>query len=586
MNSRVGKHIPMSLRARVALTFGVITLLAIVFVSLMSGRAFTSQLQNIVRSSGDEVAQRTSSGLNTNFSQRLSGIGDLALYTQNDAESERTQTALELFQKLYHDFVWVIQTNEQGQIVAATDRQLIGTSITNQDWFRNTAQTARTAVDNSTSKEHSLITTSKSGDEHSAVYFSAPLLSKVGKFSGTVAAKINAEQINTLITRLIHPDQINNYKGVILDNTNHVMVGPATLSASYLQLSDEVNTNGYITIMAQTSTGERLTLIPTNTSSNQLINRLNWRLMIQQNTDQLFRPITEAWQDLAVLGSGLGLLIVLGYWLIAAVVIRPIVEITKVANRMRQGDTRLAVSDHSDFSEVAMLSTSLNTLVTGLAAKETELRSLNDTLNHKVHERTLELVLITDSLQNEITQRRELQHQHEVLMAELLAMASNDPLTRTFNRGTLFKLAEEEYNRARRMNSPLTVIMLDIDRFKQVNDTFGHAAGDEVLMKVSDNFRSVTRESDLIGRYGGEEFMFILPGTDEQGALLVGERLREAVWEAGKTTTIAQQWDLTASLGIAALNMYTPDLNALIKRADDATYAAKHNGRNRIEVGH
>lgn len=583
---RIGKRIPMRLRTRVALVFGIITCVLVVVICFLAGRVFTDHLQNIIRLSSDQVAHRTSDGLNNSLNQRLAGIDELAVHIQNEPSAPHFQDSLELFAKLYSDVGWVALTDANGLIIASTDRQQLGTNIANRLFFSN-AQALSGEADGIAigNKKRSLISTDRS-EIGIAAYLSSPLMDKASKFKGVLVAKIDAEHLNMLLTRIVATDELNNFRPILIDDTDHVLVGPAALLGQHLELASTDSSSGSANTMAQTETGDRLSLSLATPQPTQPLNQMNLRLMILQDSNQLFEPVWQSWQALALWASGIIVLVGVSYWFLAAFVIQPIVDITQVADRMRQGETRLTISEHSDFSEVAMLSTSLNTLVSGLAAKEDELRSLNDTLNHRVQERTLELVLITDSLQNEITQRRELQQQHEQLMAELLAMASIDPLTRTFNRGTIFKLAEEEYNRAHRTNTPLSIIMLDLDRFKHVNDTFGHAVGDEVLVKVSDNFRKVTRDSDLIGRYGGEEFVFILPGTDEAGAMLVAERLCESVHKAGQSTSIADQWELTASMGIAVLNMYVPDLPTLIKRADDATYAAKHNGRNRTEVAH
>lgn len=161
--------------------------------------------------------------------------------------------------------------------------------------------------------------------------------------------------------------------------------------------------------------------------------------------------------------------------------------------------------------------------------------------------------------------------------ALLKELALTDGLTQLANHShSLERLRQEEAN-ARRYGNPLTVVMLDIDYFKKVNDTHGHPAGDRILKGVADIIRSNAREGDVAGRYGGEEFILILPNTELEGGLSIAERIRlrvaESAWEPGGLT-------VTISGGVSSLDT-CGDLE-LIGSADDRLYRAKTLGRNRI----
>ena len=133
------------------------------------------------------------------------------------------------------------------------------------------------------------------------------------------------------------------------------------------------------------------------------------------------------------------------------------------------------------------------------------------------------------------------------------------------------------FAQADRQGSPLSLIMLDVDHFKQYNDTFGHPAGDRVLQQVGSTLRSSVRGHDVVARYGGEEFVVLLPATDADEALDVAERLRTAI--AG------HDWPhrpVTASLGVATSGPDTPDAATLVDHADRALYHSKEAGRNTI----
>jgi diguanylate cyclase (GGDEF)-like protein len=168
---------------------------------------------------------------------------------------------------------------------------------------------------------------------------------------------------------------------------------------------------------------------------------------------------------------------------------------------------------------------------------------------------------------------------------QLEALSTTDPLTGLANRRRLMTRLEEEVARARRYRTPLSVVMIDIDHFKQVNDTHGHAMGDAVLRNIGAMLKTSVRATDLAARYGGEEFTLVLSHTDIPAAVQVAEGLRE------KFAALEHQLDgitlkKTASLGISGQDGQgeIPHAEDLLKYADEALYRAKQNGRNRVEV--
>jgi diguanylate cyclase (GGDEF)-like protein/PAS domain S-box-containing protein len=172
--------------------------------------------------------------------------------------------------------------------------------------------------------------------------------------------------------------------------------------------------------------------------------------------------------------------------------------------------------------------------------------------------------------------------QNARLFTEVQQLATTDPLTGLYNRRHFFVLAQREFERTLRYSHALSVVMLDVDNFKRVNDTYGHAAGDQVLRHVSDLCRSALRSVDVLGRYGGEEVVMVLPETSINGAQQVAERLRRSLSHTACAIN-GLLLPITASLGVATYDSSDPiDLEALIDRADQALYAAKQRGKNRV----
>jgi len=165
--------------------------------------------------------------------------------------------------------------------------------------------------------------------------------------------------------------------------------------------------------------------------------------------------------------------------------------------------------------------------------------------------------------------------------ATLLDQSTRDPLTGLANRGSTLADLQARFELSHRHNRPMSIIMVDLDFFKKINDSFGHRAGDRVLKAFGERVLQKLRGTDIAGRIGGEEFLIILPETELEGALQLGERLRAAIadppmeWE-GRALTV------TCSLGVAERSPEDRDGGALLGRADAALYGAKHHGRNRV----
>ena len=169
---------------------------------------------------------------------------------------------------------------------------------------------------------------------------------------------------------------------------------------------------------------------------------------------------------------------------------------------------------------------------------------------------------------------------NERLRNEIEHMATLDSLTEVFNRRTFVKLAEVELARSDRTGSSASLVFLDMDRFKQINDTHGHAAGDQVLLEFVRCTRQVLRRQDIFGRFGGEEFCLLLPETGMREALMVAERARAAV-SAIQVTVGGQPVRCTVSAGVSGTEIHGADLDAILRGADKALYAAKRAGRDR-----
>ncbi|OGR35478.1 MAG: hypothetical protein A2051_07180 [Desulfovibrionales bacterium GWA2_65_9] len=261
--------------------------------------------------------------------------------------------------------------------------------------------------------------------------------------------------------------------------------------------------------------------------------------------------------------AGLGFALVVA-GLIHATVTRKIVALTQAAGQLR-ADALEARPQVQAGDEIGVLADTF----TGMVAR---MQDLVANLESKVALRTEELAATNDKLGQAV---RELDEKNQALEV----MTRTDRLTGLANRRRLEEALQTEVLRARRYGKPFSVILLDIDYFKEVNDRFGHQAGDNVLIAIAGLLTRTARETDVVGRFGGEEFLLVCPETELQVVAALAERLRSEF----TATDFPLVGQVTSSFGVAEFTQ-GDSVKALVERADQALYRAKNSGRNCVEV--
>jgi len=181
-----------------------------------------------------------------------------------------------------------------------------------------------------------------------------------------------------------------------------------------------------------------------------------------------------------------------------------------------------------------------------------------------------------------ITDRKRAEEESQRLIRKLETLSSEDSLTGLQNRRMIFERIQHEIERVRRYKAELSLIFCDLDYFKEINDTYGHKAGDEVLKTIADILRRSVRTSDVIGRYGGDEFLIVLPQTSLKGAQELAERIRISVQDTKLEMTDGKSVGTTMSIGVAFYDGTETDVDTLISRIDTALYVSKRSGKNQV----
>jgi len=255
------------------------------------------------------------------------------------------------------------------------------------------------------------------------------------------------------------------------------------------------------------------------------------------------------------------LMIILSY-LIGLTVTKPINQLTQIFNKLVHGSKdkiNITSVHHDEISELVYAAEMFRDKNIKIQSLLDKYKSLNDTLEKKVGERTQELKEKND---------------------ELNILAITDNLTGIYNRVKLNKELNKEIKRCERYGEIFSVIIIDIDNFKSINDSYGHQSGDTILAEFSQVLTDTLRETDILGRWGGEEFLILSPETDKEGILSLAEKIRRAV-ETYSFTAIKK---VTASFGTATY-INEDQYKMLIERADKALYRAKGSGKNQVQSG-
>ncbi len=287
-------------------------------------------------------------------------------------------------------------------------------------------------------------------------------------------------------------------------------------------------------------------------------------LKILIDFDQALQPFYQRTSSMMTKNILQTLFIFIVIYLITYVfVTKPLVHIVDSLYKVQGAKSQLRIDTpkvHKK-TEIGELVKVFNEVFERKAKVENELATLNLQLEKRVLQRTQEL---------------------EDANKKLTLLATQDPLTKLNNRRHFFHLAAENFKLFKRYKRALTVIMLDIDNFKSINDIYGHKVGDDALLSCAQSCRTVLRATDIIGRIGGEEFAIILPETTQEDAFLLAERMRLGVPK--DALLLEQNIQMTISMGLYQLHQDIVDISSALELADKALYQAKNNGRDQIVV--
>ncbi|MFI8747259.1 diguanylate cyclase domain-containing protein [Pseudomonas sp. NPDC077186] len=536
-----------SLRSRIALLIALLVGALSWLLGTLIGQHSSQQIRQEVGRDLAEMSYVMVDRLDRDMAARaavLRVLGSLQALRQPDDIGE-VRRLLDSLQQEIPSIAWIGFTDPQGQVLASSDGVLEGASIAQRPVYLEGRQGLFIG------DVHEALLLAKllpnpSGEAMKFVDISLPVLAGDGSLSGVLACHLSWGWADEVRQSILGPMQDRrNVEFFVIGQDRDIILGPRAMIGQRLQLPalDELAPGNSQWAVQQWPDGVDYLTGLTLSQGYRDYPGLGWTVVARRPLEQAYAPARSLLFSILLWGSGLALLFAVLGWLLSGYFIRPLRQIADAADRLSAGEIS-EIPDLRGSREIEQLSQSIRHLVESLTQQQTALGAM-ETLAH------------------------------------------HDSLTGLPNRMALEKFLPQAQQRARLQQGCLALLYLDLDGFKPVNDSFGHAAGDHLLREIAQRLRHCLRDGDMVARLGGDEFLMVLqvPGQEAlQQASLVAERAIAALGqpvllEVGRVA-------IGCSIGGAIWPLDHAELGEALQLADQALYRAKQGGRNRAEFQH
>lgn len=455
-------------------------------------------------------------------------------------------------------YAWIGVTDRTGKVEAATGGILEGADVSERPWFRfGFVRPSLGDVHEAVLLAQYLSPTGPASPEPLRfVDVSAPIHNAAGQTVGVVGAHLSWHWMSA-ITGILKDTDKDGASALLLDAAGRVIAGaPFGTDLSSLASVTRARAGGSGFVRETQPDGQDYMVGYTVWQPDPALGTLKWIVLAREPASRAFQPVRELTGYILAIGGALLVLGLIAAWMMARAIAAPLTGLAAAARALRAGPDAVATLPRAyGLREVSELSLALRSMVLRLSVVERRHELLQEEGAEKARR-----------LQSDLTTARR--------------QADTDPLSGLFNRRALMRDGGALFEGLRSQQRSFSAIMLDIDHFKQINDRFGHMTGDAAIRFVADIAGKSYRDTDLLARVGGEEFVVLLPGAELGAAEELAERLRERI-EQTPLVIEGNHVPLTISLGCAEAEG-SEDLQGLLDRADRALYAAKADGRNRV----
>lgn len=541
-----------SLRSHLTLWFAGLSLLTLLSVGFYVGHIATEQMKQASGNVLLNTARSAASLLGERLRERQLEVYLLSRaphLERGDLDNPAILKSMQLRTQARTEYAWMGVTDAEGKVHQAVNDLLVGQSVQQRPWFQAGLRGEYTGDPHEAVLLAKMLPALPNGEPLRFIDFAAPIRNADGQVIGVLGAHAHWSWVTRIVesAALSHKNSTPDIEALIIDHDGKVLY-PEALMGQQLAIDTKrqgwTAGNGFLTSVV---------IVPTPSSTV-----LSWSIAVRQPLETALQPARLLMYKLLILGVVAAVLFGLVAYYLALYLSRPIEQLARSARQVQNQQPGAQFPLQHPVLEIAQLGQSIDAMTQSLLGKERELQEANASLEATVAQRTAAL-----------TQAN----------AELLSLATHDSLTGVYNRRRFDEKLTEYTLLFRRTGRPFSLLLIDADHFKRINDSHGHAVGDDVLQQLAQLIQSSLRTTDFVARYGGEEFAVLLPEIAKPDTPeVVAEKIRVAVSEA-HFPVIGQ---VTVSIGIGLADPADNNHNALIKRADQQLYQAKAAGRNQV----
>jgi diguanylate cyclase (GGDEF)-like protein len=542
-----------SLRSHLTLWFTGLSLLTLLSVGFYVGHIATEQMKQASGNALLNTARSAASLLGEQLRERQLEVYLLSRaphLERGDLDNPAILKSMQLRTQARNEYAWMGVTDADGNVHQAVNNLLVGQSVQQRPWFQAGMRGEYTGDPHEAVLLAKLLPGTPNGEPLRFIDFAAPIHNAEGQVIGVLGAHAHWSWVTRIVesAAVSHKNSAPDIEALIVDHDGKVLY-PEALMGEQLAANNSPSPgwsvgDGYLTSMVT---------VPTPSST-----ALSWSIAVRQPLETALQPARLLLYKLLILGVVAAVLFGLVAYYLALYLSRPIEQLARSAKQVQRNEPGARFPLEHPVQEIAQLGQSLDAMTQSLLGKERELQEANASLEATVAQRTAAL-----------TQAN----------AELLSLAVHDGLTGVYNRRRFDEKLTEYTLLSRRTGRPFALLLIDADHFKRINDTHGHAVGDDVLKQLAALIQSSLRTTDFVARYGGEEFAVLLPEIAQPDTPeVVAEKVRAAIAEA--FFPVVER--MTVSIGVGLADPADNSHSALIKRADQQLYQAKAAGRNQV----
>ncbi len=540
--------------------FGGLSLFTLLSVGIYAGWLTTAQIKVNAGESVYANAMAAAELLGANLHERemeLLILSQAPHFVRGDLTSPDIFASLERRRILRSEFAWLGVADATGKIIQASNNMLVNESVAQRPWFIAGLNDVYSGDVHEALLLAKLLPNSASNEPLRFIDFAAPIRNKQGQTIGVVAAHAHWSWVTETVQRVAsHPERDSSSETLIVSKTGDVLYPEALAGVS--RLPDNLPNHKSYSIVTWDDGHQYLTsqvLVDAYSATN-----FGWRIVVRQPLDKALAPVYAAYWHFLILTLIATILFSLLAWRLAQSVSKPIEQLAAAARAIKSHTATPNYPTSTNLREVAQLSSAMQSMTDSLLARERELELLNQTLEQQVLQRTEALVVANRKLEY---------------------LATTDPLTGVNNRRQFDEKLRDCIRMGQRTGHGFSILLLDADHFKKVNDNYGHLVGDAVLKHIARLIADNIRVTDFVARYGGEEFVVILPNAPSASAVgTVAEKIRSAI----ESASFPEVGHMTVSIGSSDWLEGEVGATGVIQRADEALYMAKASGRNRVVV--